>query len=117
MNLILVAVLIANATVTSYRSVATQTDGSPFTTSIGEHVHPHGVAVSRDLLARWGGPLNYGDTIYVEGYGFKVVNDCTHERLKQHVDLWVATYEEEKAVGVRRGRIWLVKQTFKGERK
>ena len=109
MNLILVAVLIGNLTVTSYRSVANQTDDSPFYTSIGEHVTPHGVAVSRDLLKRWGGPLNYGDTVYVEGYGMKVVNDCMNERYKNSVDLWVSSYAEEKAVGVKHRRLWLIK--------
>jgi 3D (Asp-Asp-Asp) domain-containing protein len=95
-------------TLTSYRSVPSQTDSSPFITSIGEHVHPHGVAVSRDLLKRWGGPLDYGDMIYVEGFGLRVVNDTMHERHKQHIDLWVETLEEERSVGVKRGRIWLV---------
>lgn len=115
MNLVLIPILIGNLVITSYRSVPKQTDSSPYTTSIGERVHPHGVAVSRNLLKRWGGPLDYGDTVYIEGYGFKVVNDCMHERHKNHIDIWVATYEEEKAIGVRRGSLWLVKPVLKGE--
>lgn len=115
MKLILIPILIGNMVLTSYRSVPNQTDSSPYTTSIGERVHPHGVAVSRNLLRRWGGPLDYGDTIYIEGYGIKVVNDCMHERYKNHVDIWVATYKEEKAFGTRKGRIWLVKPVIQGE--
>lgn len=100
-------------TVTSYRSVPNQTDDSPYYTSTGEHVHPHGIAVSRDLHKRWGGPLNYGDVVYIEGYGFKVVNDVMNQRHKQAIDIWVATFDEEKAVGVRHKRIWLVHSIVK----
>lgn len=109
MNLILIPILIGNMMITSYRSVPNQTDSSPFTTSIGERVHPHGIAVSRNLLKRWGGPLDYGDTVYIEGYGVKIVNDCMHERHKNHVDIWVSTAAEEKAIGVKKGNIWLIK--------
>ena len=73
--------------------------------------------MSRDLLAKQGGPLHYGDWIYVEGYGLKVVNDTMNERHKNHVDLWVATYTEEKSVGVRKARIWLVKPILKEKSK
>ncbi len=118
MKLELIALLIAQATVTSYRSVPAQTDSSPFYTSTGEHVHPHGVAVSQDLLSRWGGPLNYGDTVYIEGVGLKVVNDCTNERLRQHLDVWVGTHDEEKDFDRRhrgkRARIWVVHPIMKG---
>lgn len=109
MNLVLIAVLIANVTLTSYRSVPEQTDDSPFFTSIGERVSPRGCAVSRDLLKRWGGPLSYGDLIYIDGVGFRFVNDCMAARHKQAVDVWVATLKDEKAVGVRKNKqIWLV---------
>lgn len=109
MKLLLAAILLGNMTITSYRSVRSQTDSSPYFTSIGERVHPHGVAVSRDLLKRWGGPLNYGDLIYIEGYGFKVVNDTMAARIKQSVDIWVATYEQEKRIGVKHRRVWVIK--------
>lgn len=113
MNLVLISVFISSVTITSYRSVPEQTDSSPFITSIGEHVHPHGIAVSRDLLKRWGGPLDYGDMVYVEGFGFKTINDTMNERHRGRIDLWVATYEEEKRINVKRGKIWLVKPIIK----
>lgn len=117
MKLILLTVFLTNATITSYRSVPEQTDDSPFYTATGEHVHPHGVAVSRDLLKRWGGPLDYGDWIYIEGFGVKVVNDCMAERHKKRVDIWVSTYGEEKAVGVKAGKIWVIKPILEETRK
>lgn len=96
MNLLLTAILIGTMNITAYRSVPKQTDDSPYITSIGERVHPHGIAVSRNLLKRWGGPLNYGDFVYIEGIGFKVINDTMHERFCDHIDVWVSTYQDEK---------------------
>ena len=109
MNLILISILIGNVTITSYRSVPRQTDASPWVTSTGERVHPYGVAVSRDLLSKYGGPLNYGDLLYIEGYGFKVINDAMHERKAKSIDIWVATLNEERKIGVRHGNVWLIK--------
>ena len=134
---VLVSVLIGQLTVTSYRSVPQQTDDSPQYTSIGEHVHPRGVAVSPDLLCpaakrfagkKRSGPftlcqrergcpnpkaLHYGDGLYVDHYGFKVVNDVMNARHRRRIDIWVPTYEAEKQVGTRNLKVWLVK--FKGE--
>jgi 3D (Asp-Asp-Asp) domain-containing protein len=106
-ELILTALLLGNLQVTSYRSVPSQTDDSPWITSIGERVNNHGVAVSQDLLRA--GRLHYGDTIYIEGYGFKVVNDCMNERIKNAIDIWVATRSDEHKVGVRNLKVWVIK--------
>lgn len=108
MNEILIVLsLLGNMTVTSYRSVPSQTDNSPYVTSIGEKVNKSGVAVSQDLLKR--GVVKYGDILYIEGYGLKVVNDTMNPRLKNHIDIWVATYGEEKQVGTRKLLIYKVK--------
>jgi hypothetical protein len=122
-------VLLGALQVTSYRSLERQTDSTPFITSIGEHVHPHGVAVSEDMLCplskgktklhkrgRAGGckfkKLHYKDWIYVPGYGLKVINDVMHPRHHKSVDLWVKTYDEEKRVGTRRLTVYLVKDLY-----
>jgi len=110
MNTLLIgALLLGNLTVTSYQSLESQTDSTPFITSTGEHVSRHGVALSRDLLRRWNGPVSYGDLIFIEGYGFKIVTDCMHQRKTMQVDIWVSTHAEEKAIGVRKGKVWLIK--------
>jgi len=114
-TLILIITLLGNLRVTSYRSIPSQTDSSPYYTSIGERVHPHGVAVSRDLLKRWGGPLEYGDTIYIEGYGFKVVNDCMAAKNKKAIDIWVQTWEQERTIGIKYRHVWIVKPASKGK--
>jgi 3D (Asp-Asp-Asp) domain-containing protein len=109
MKLILAAILLGNLQITSYRSVPSQTDKSPWITSIGARVHPHGCAVSRDLLKANGGTLNYGDWIYIEGYGLKVVNDCMGVKSKQAIDIWVATKAEEHRINVKHRLVWAIK--------
>ena len=64
-----------NVTVTMYHPTRQQTDSTPNITADGTKINIwkasnyRYVAVSRDLLARWGGPLNYGDWIVIEGAG------------------------------------------------
>lgn len=110
--LLLVVVFIGNMTLTSYRSVPEQTDDSPFFTSIGERVNNHGVAVSQDLLAS--GVVRYGDLLYIEGQGFKVVNDTMNRRIKNSIDVWLETREQESAFQKKwksgKVKVWLVKR-------
>lgn len=134
MNMVLVAILIGNLTVTSYRSVANQTDSTPFHTSTGEHVESGGVAISRDLLCgacrklhhrckhpEYTKKIHYGDWLYVSGYGFRVVNDCMSKtsdiRVKgkwikrpilNQVDIWVNSYKEEKAIDIKKLNVYKI---------
>lgn len=123
-ELMMIVTLLGNMTITSYQPIEAQTDSSPWTTSIGERVHPHGVAVSRDMLKRWGGPLNYGDWLYIEGYGFKVVNDCMSDTkwdkvnkvrvpITRSVDIWVPNRAEEAKIGVKKRNVYRVKGNIK----
>lgn len=95
-SLALIVLFVGNLHTTSYRSVPNQTDDSPFYTSNGERCNVNGVAVSRDLLNRWGGPLHYGDMLYINGIGWKKVNDVMALRHKKAIDIWVPTYAEER---------------------
>ena len=62
-------------TVTTYNPTRAQTDSTPNITADGTIIKPwkatdyRYVALSRDLIARWGGPFNYGDYIVIEGTG------------------------------------------------
>ena len=64
-----------NVTVTMYHPTKDQTDSTPNITADGTKINIwkaseyRYVAVSRDLLSRWGGPLDYGDWIVIEGAG------------------------------------------------
>lgn len=100
------AILIGVLTVTSYQPIAKQTDDSPTWTSIGDRTTRFGCAVSRDLLAS--GKIKYGDAIYIEGYGIRIVNDCMHSRHSNSIDLLVFTHEEEHAIGTRHKKVWRI---------
>jgi len=64
-----------NVTVTTYNPTRQQCDSTPNITADGTRIKPHKateyryVALSRDLLSRWGGPFDYGDYIAIEGTG------------------------------------------------
>ena len=59
--------------VTMYQPVYPQTDSSPNITADGTHIRISKaseykfVALSRNLLKRWGGPFDYGDFILIKG--------------------------------------------------
>lgn len=134
MDLKLILILVGNLVVTSYRSVPSQTDSSPFITSTSEHVVPTGVAVSRDLLCgacrklhkRCKHPeypyrLHYGDWLYAEELGFLRINDCMgsytaqrvngkirHITIVHQIDIWVKTYSEEKHINISNKNIYKV---------
>lgn len=100
------AILLGVLTVTSYRPVASQTDSSPTWTSIGDRTTKFGCAVSQDLLKS--GAVHYGDVLYIEGYGKRVVNDTMNKRHTNHVDLLVFTHGEEKVIGTRHLKVYLI---------
>jgi hypothetical protein len=134
MKLVLIAVLIGKLTVTSYRSVPSQTDSTPFHTSTGAHVEPGGAAVSRDLLCgacrklhkrckhpEYKKKIHYGDWLFVEGYGFRFVNDCMSNTstirvngkrkrriITNQIDIWVSSYKEEKTVNVKQLEVYKI---------
>ena len=64
-----------DVTVTTYNPTKYQTDSTPNELADGTKIKPwkatkyRYVALSRDLIARWGGPFEYGDYIIIEGTG------------------------------------------------
>lgn len=110
------AILISSFTlVTAYRPVPEQTKPECMgrrhcETSIGENVSMLGAAVSQDLLAS--GKVRYRDVLFVPGVGYRIVNDCTHSRLRNTVDIFVYTLEQEKALKPHRSSVWVIKTPF-----
>jgi len=98
--------------VTVYHATVEQTDDDPFTTADGTAWDADTIAeqriaaLSREMLDRWGGPVSYGDAIWVEipGSGLsglwwvrdtmrdKVYRRGTWEPLRGYVDLLVPAH-------------------------
>lgn len=109
-------ILLGTLTATSYRAVPEQTkpectDRHHCETAIGENVSELGVAVSQDYLSS--GILHYGDCLYIDGVGFRLVNDCLNRRYKKRIDVFVYTKAEEHAFGIRRLKVWIVRSPNK----
>jgi len=81
---------------TMYHPVEEQCDDTPLITADGSKIDPYEVsnwnwiAVSQHMLTRNGGPLNYGDTVYIFGTehkdGVYVIKDCMNKRKTNQID-------------------------------
>ena len=90
-------VLSFDVTVTTYNPTRQQTDSTPNQTADGTIIKPwkatdyRYVALSRDLLSRWGGPFEYGDYVVIEGTdgwdGVYQVRDTMNPKWTNRVDI------------------------------
>ena len=86
-----------DVTVTMYNPDVGQTDSTPNETADGTIINPKKaseyryVALSRDLIARWGGPFNYGDYVMLKGTngydGVYQVRDTMASKFINRVDI------------------------------
>lgn len=87
-------------TVTVYNPVTEQCDSSPLITASNSFIDTTALyreqfrwlALSRDLIRRWGGDFCYGDTVLLVARdpaidGYWIVKDTMHQRFKSHADL------------------------------
>lgn len=99
-------ILEVEVTVTVYNPVESQCDSDPLITAdmsvIDLNKLKRGdikwVALSRNLLKRWGGKFNYGDTIKITGNkqieGIYYIHDTMDERFVNYVD--ILSHPDEK---------------------
>ena len=91
-------------TATIYEAVPGQTDDEPFVTADNSQIKPHygtkkrWMALSRDLLKRWGGEFDYGDKVRVSGISKKLdgvytVHDTMNRRHRHCMDILAHTSE------------------------
>ena len=90
-------VLEFDVTVTMYNPHVGQTDSTPNETADGTKINPNKaseyryVALSRDLIARWGGPFEYGDYVIIKGTigydGIYQVRDTMASKFINRVDI------------------------------
>ena len=86
-----------DVTITMYNAVEGKTDSTPNQTADGTIIDPKRaseyryVALSRDLIARWGGPFNYGDYVMLKGTdgydGVYQVKDTMSPKFINRVDI------------------------------
>ena len=86
-----------DVTITMYNPLPGQTDDTPNQTADGTIIDPKRaseyryVALSRDLIARWGGPFNYGDYVIIKGTdgydGIYQVRDTMASKFINRVDI------------------------------
>jgi hypothetical protein len=96
-----------DVTVTTYNPTRSQTDSTPNQTADGTIIKPwkatqyRYVALSRDLLSRWGGPFEYGDYVIIEGTdgwdGVYQVRDTMNPKWVKRVDTDVKMYKYIKS--------------------
>ena len=89
---------VMSVTGTYYEPKISQCDERPFETADGSIIRSgvRWVALSRDLLKRWGGMFDYGDTIWVHHphrqlRGWWVVRDTMNKRFRQRMDFLVTS--------------------------
>jgi len=90
------SVIFEQVKATMYHPVEEQCDDTPLITADGSKIDPYRVsnwnwiAVSQHMLKRNGGPLNYGDTVYIFGTKHKdgayIIKDCMHRRKTNQID-------------------------------
>jgi len=81
--------------VTMYHATEEQCGSDPTTTASGKKIIPDKkykyIAVSRDLLKRYGGILKWGDKVKISGAGDKdgvyYVEDTMHPKWKNRIDI------------------------------
>ena len=86
-----------DVTVTMYHPTRSQTDSTPNILADGTRIRIHKaseykyIAVSRNLLNRWGGWLNYGDFVVLKGTdgkdGVYQVKDTMNPRFVNRIDI------------------------------
>lgn len=83
-----------------YHPEPQQTDSTPFITADGSRISKRNpgkhrwLAVSRDLHSRWGGEIEFGDSLWVSGIskeldGIYIVRDVMNRRFTIQVDILV----------------------------
>ena len=83
-------------TATMYNAVPSQCDADPYITAGMFRINPKKaseqryIALSRDLIKRWGGEFNYGAKVLIKGAGHKdglyIVVDTMNKRFKKRMD-------------------------------
>ena len=69
-------------------------------TASGMTPRPGFIAISRDLEREYG--LRFGDTVWIKGLGEYIVQDWTHLRKNNTVDIFMESYRKARNFGIKK---------------
>ena len=52
--------------------------------------------------------IPYGTEVYIEGYGWRVAEDCGGGVNGQHIDIAVETHSKALSMGITSGGVWIL---------
>lgn len=94
--------------VTMYTSRREECGEFPYITASGSLVRPNTVAVSPNLMRKYG--LFMGQMVFLENYGLFIVTSKTSESIRDTVDIWVGDLKLARLHGRQKARLtWFVK--------
>lgn len=73
-------------------------------TAIGTEVVP-GISVAVDPSV-----IPYGSQVYIDGYGWRIAENCGGLVNGKHIDIAVDTHTEASSMGVKNGGVWILAQ-------
>lgn len=94
-------------TVTAYTNRIQETDSTPNITASQKKVNENYVALSRDIEKKYN--LKFGDSVYIENYGWKVFEDRMHKRKKNQADIFMFSLKKAKKHGIRKSMLYITK--------
>lgn len=52
--------------------------------------------------------IPYGSEVYIEGYGWRIAEDCGGAIIGKHIDIAVGTHDEALSMGTTSGGVWIL---------
>lgn len=52
--------------------------------------------------------IPYGTEVYIEGYGWRIAEDCGGAVKNNQIDILVDTHEQAESIGVKNGGVWIL---------
>lgn len=90
------------ANVTAYNSIPNQTDGTPFITASGKHVHPGTLACPRGIP--------FGTKVLIDGKPF-TCEDRMNPKFADRFDIWMSSKEDAIDWGIRKVEVKVLLST------
>jgi 3D (Asp-Asp-Asp) domain-containing protein len=88
--------------ITAYTNSVKETDNTPNITASGKKVKKGYIAVSRDLLSKWGGREAFGSKVYILDMGIFEIQDVMNKKWKKKIDIFMYDVNKAKKFGIKK---------------